>query len=83
MYEQYHPLGIVGVISALIFLDCRMVMECNAGIGMRRRSGVKAEFQKVICAPLLFTISIADAIKNNNVPEGVVILCRRFYICVG
>jgi aldehyde dehydrogenase (NAD+) len=34
MYEQYHLLGIVGIISALIFRS-QFGVECSIGMGLR------------------------------------------------
>ena len=36
MFEQYHPLGPVGVITAFNFPGCRMVLERHAGADCRR-----------------------------------------------
>ena len=36
MYEQYHPLGIVGIISAFNFPGCRMELEYHACMGLWR-----------------------------------------------
>jgi aldehyde dehydrogenase (NAD+) len=36
MYEQYHPLGVVGIISAFNFPVAVLELECGAGLGMRQ-----------------------------------------------
>ncbi len=36
MMETWHPLGVVGVISAFNFPGCRMVLECRAGFRLRQ-----------------------------------------------
>ena len=36
MYEQWHPLGIVGIISAFNFPGSCMELECDAGLDMWR-----------------------------------------------
>jgi len=41
----------------------------------------KPSSKVMLCAIAVHNI-IADVLKNNNVPEGVVeSCCRRFYIC--
>ena len=35
MYEQWHPLGIVGIISAFNFPVCGLVLEFSTRLGMR------------------------------------------------
>ena len=35
MYEQYHPLGLVGIISRIQFPGCGMGMECFSGRRLR------------------------------------------------
>jgi acyl-CoA reductase-like NAD-dependent aldehyde dehydrogenase len=42
MYEQWHPLGVVGVISAFNFPGGRVVVECLPGGHLRQCHGVEA-----------------------------------------
>ena len=70
MYEQYHPLGIVGIISAFNFPVA--VWSWNAMIALICgdvtvwKASEKAPLCSVACQNLL-----KDVLKENNVPEGV------------
>ncbi len=70
MYEQYHPLGIVGVISAFNFPVA--VWSWNAMLAMVCGDCVvwKPSSKTPLCAIAVHNI-IADVLKENNVPEGV------------
>ena len=70
MYEQYHPLGIVGVISAFNFPVA--VWSWNAMLAMVCGDCVlwKPSSKTPLCAVAVHNI-IADVLKENNVPEGV------------
>jgi aldehyde dehydrogenase (NAD+) len=71
MYEQYHPLGIVGVISAFNFpvavwsWNAMLALVCGDAVVWKPSSKV------MLCAVAVHKI-IADVLKKNNVPEGVV-----------
>jgi len=71
MYEQYHPLGIVGVISAFNFpvavwsWNAMLAMVCGDVVVWKPSSKV------MLCAIAVHNI-IADVLKKNEVPEGVV-----------
>lgn len=71
MYEQYHPLGIVGVISAFNFpvavwsWNAMLAMVCGDVVVWKPSSKV------MLCSIAVHRI-IADVLKENNVPEGVV-----------
>lgn len=71
MYEQYHPLGIVGVISAFNFpvavwsWNAMLAMVCGDVVVWKPSSKV------MLCSIAVHNI-IADVLKKNNVPEGVV-----------
>src|SRR5437868_7053733 len=71
MYEQYHPLGIVGVISAFNFpvavwaWNTMVAMACGDVVVWKPSSKV------MLCAIAVHNI-IADVLKKNEVPEGVV-----------
>ena len=71
MYEQYHPLGIVGVISAFNFpvavwsWNAMLAMVCGDVVVWKPSSKV------MLCSIAVHKI-IADVLKKNNVPEGVV-----------
>lgn len=71
MYEQYHPLGIVGVISAFNFLVA--VWSWNAMLAMVCGDVVvwKPSSKVMLCAIATQNI-ISTVLKKNNVPEGVV-----------
>ncbi|MBP7272222.1 MAG: aldehyde dehydrogenase family protein [Saprospiraceae bacterium] len=70
MYEQWHPLGIVGIISAFNFPVA--VWSWNAAIAMVCgdvciwKASEKAPLCSVACQLLL-----QDVLKNNNLPEGI------------
>ncbi len=73
MYEQYHPLGIVGVISAFNFpvavwsWNAMLAMVCGDTTVWKPSSKV------MLCAIAVHNI-IADVLKENNVPEGTLCL---------
>jgi aldehyde dehydrogenase (NAD+) len=73
MYEQYHPLGIVGVISAFNFpvavwsWNAMLAMVCGDTVVWKPSSKV------MLCAIAVHHI-ISDVLKNNNVPEGTLCL---------
>jgi aldehyde dehydrogenase (NAD+) len=70
MYEQYHPLGIVGVISAFNFpvavwsWNAMLALVCGDVVVWKPSSKV------MLCAVAVHKI-MADVLKKNNVPEGV------------
>ncbi|MGI8892817.1 MAG: L-piperidine-6-carboxylate dehydrogenase [Bacteroidia bacterium] len=70
MYEQYHPLGIVGVISAFNFpvavwaWNAMLALVCGDTVIWKPSSKV------MLCAVAVHNI-IADVLKKNKVPEGV------------
>ncbi|HNQ12297.1 MAG TPA: aldehyde dehydrogenase family protein [Bacteroidia bacterium] len=70
MYDQYHPLGIVGVISAFNFPVA--VWSWNAMLAMVCGDTVvwKPSSKTMLCAVAVHHI-IADVLKENEVPEGV------------
>ncbi len=73
MYEQYHPLGIVGVISAFNFpvavwsWNAMLAMVCGDTVVWKPSSKV------MLCAIAVHNI-IAKVLKDNDVPEGTVCL---------
>ncbi len=73
MYEQYHPLGIVGVISAFNFpvavwsWNAMLAMVCGDVVVWKPSSKV------MLCSIATHKI-IQDVLKKNNVPEGVLCL---------
>lgn len=73
MYEQYHPLGIVGVISAFNFPVA--VWSWNAMIGLVCGDTIiwKPSSKVLLCAIAVHNI-IAGVLKDNAVPEGTVSL---------
>ncbi|MFI5218141.1 MAG: aldehyde dehydrogenase family protein [Bacteroidia bacterium] len=70
MYEQYHPLGIVGVISAFNFPVA--VWAWNAMLALVCGDVVvwKPSSKTPLCAIAVHNI-IAKVLKENKVPEGV------------
>lgn len=73
MYDQYHPLGIVGVISAFNFpvavwaWNAMLAMVCGDVVVWKPSSKV------MLCAIAVHNI-IAKVLKENEVPEGVLTL---------
>jgi aldehyde dehydrogenase (NAD+) len=70
MYEQYHPLGVVGVISAFNFPVA--VWAWNAMLAAICGDTVvwKPSEKTPLCAVACHNIMV-DVLKRNNVPEGV------------
>src|ERR1051325_8658341 len=70
MYEQYHPLGIVGVISAFNFpvavwsWNAMLALVCGDVVVWKPSSKV------MLCAIAVHHI-ISDVLKRNHVPDGV------------
>ena len=73
MYEQYHPLGIVGVISAFNFPVA--VWSWNAMLALVCGDTVvwKPSEKTPLCGVACMNI-FRDILTKNNVPEGVVCL---------
>jgi aldehyde dehydrogenase (NAD+) len=70
MYEQYHPLGIVGVVSAFNFPVA--VWSWNAMIAMVCGDVVvwKPSSKVLLCAIAVHKI-VSRVLQDNHVPEGV------------
>ncbi len=70
MYDQYHPLGIVGVVSAFNFPVA--VWAWNAMIALVCGDVVvwKPSSKVYLCSVAVHKI-VAKVLKENNVPEGV------------
>jgi aldehyde dehydrogenase (NAD+) len=70
MYDQYHPLGIVGVVSAFNFPVA--VWAWNAMIALVCGDVVvwKPSSKVYLCAVAVHKI-VSKVLKKNNVPEGV------------
>lgn len=73
MYDQYHPLGIVGVVSAFNFPVA--VWAWNAMIAMICGDVVvwKPSSKVLLCAIAVHKV-VQNVLKRNNVPEGVLSL---------
>lgn len=73
MYEQWHPLGIIGVISAFNFPVA--VWSWNAMIALACGDVVvwKPSSKVMLCAVATHQI-VASVLSKNNVPEGVLCL---------
>lgn len=71
MYDQYHPLGIVGVISAFNFPTA--VWSWNALIALVAGNVIlwKPSSKVMLCSIAVHNI-ISRVLKENNVPEGTV-----------
>lgn len=78
MYEQWHPLGIVGIISAFNFpvavWSWNSMIALVCGDVCVWKSSEKVPLSAVACHLLL-----EDVLKNNNVPEGVLSLVTGDY----
>jgi len=70
MYEQYHPLGIVGVISAFNFpvavWSWNAMLAAVCGDVVIWKPSEKVPLCSIACANI-----IKNVLKENNVPEGV------------
>ena len=78
MYEQYHPLGVVGIISAFNFPVA--VWAWNAALAWVCgdvcvwKPSEKTPFCAIACQKIMETV-----LKNNNLPEGVSCLINGDY----
>ncbi len=78
MYEQYHPLGIVGVISAFNFpvavWSWNTMIALVCGDVCIWKPSKKVPLSAIACQKI-----IAPVLARNNVPEGVIslIVCDR------
>ncbi|MFZ4863786.1 aldehyde dehydrogenase family protein [Sphingobacterium sp. Mn56C] len=70
MYDQYHPLGIVGIITAFNFPVA--VWSWNAALALVCGNVLvwKPSEKTPLCAIACQKI-IGDILKNNNLPEGI------------
>ncbi len=70
MYEQYHPLGIVGVISAFNFpvavWSWNTALAWISGDVCIWKASEKAPLCSIACQHI-----IAEILKENNLPEGI------------
>ncbi|MDA3821123.1 MAG: aldehyde dehydrogenase family protein, partial [Bacteroidales bacterium] len=70
MYDQYHPLGIVGVVSAFNFPVAvwawNTMIAVIAGDVVLWKPSSKTPLTAIACQKI-----IQDVLKKNNVPEGV------------
>ena len=79
MYEQYHPLGVVGIISAFNFpvavwaWNTALAWVC--GDVCIWKPSEKAPLCGVACQMI-----IADILKENNLPEGISCLVNGDYV---
>jgi aldehyde dehydrogenase (NAD+) len=70
MYEQYHPLGIVGIISAFNFPVAVWSWNSMLALVCGDVSVWKPSEKTPLCAVACQNI-ISEVFKKNNVPEGV------------
>lgn len=70
MYEQYHPIGIVGIISAFNFPVA--VWSWNAALALICGDVIvwKASEKTPLCAVACQRL-LAEVLKENNLPEGI------------
>ena len=70
MYDQYHPLGVVGIISAFNFPVAvwawNTALAWIAGDVCVWKASEKAPLCSIACQNI-----IADVLKENNLPEGI------------
>ena len=70
MYEQYHPLGIVGIISAFNFpvavWSWNTALAWISGDVCIWKASEKAPLCSIACQNI-----IAEVLKENNLPEGI------------
>ncbi|MCF1420810.1 L-piperidine-6-carboxylate dehydrogenase [Mangrovimonas futianensis] len=78
MYEQYHPLGIVGIISAFNFpvavWSWNTALAWICGDVCVWKPSEKAPLCGIACQNL-----IAEVLKNNDLPEGISCLVNGDY----
>jgi aldehyde dehydrogenase (NAD+) len=78
MYEQWHPLGVVGIISAFNFpvavWSWNSMLALVCGDVCIWKPSEKVPLCGVACQNIF-----QDVLKNNNVPEGVVCLINGDY----
>ncbi|WP_222982225.1 aldehyde dehydrogenase family protein [Flagellimonas meishanensis] len=78
MYEQYHPLGVVGIISAFNFpvavWSWNTALAWVCGDVCVWKPSEKAPICGIACQNI-----IADVLKKNNLPEGISCLINGDY----
>lgn len=78
MYEQWHPLGIVGIISAFNFpvavWSWNSMLAAVCGNVCVWKPSEKTPLSAIACQKLM-----AQVLKNNNLPEGVFCLINGDY----
>lgn len=79
MYEQYHPLGIVGIISAFNFPVAvwawNTALAWISGDVCIWKASEKAPLCSIACQNI-----IADVLKDNDLPEGISNIINGNYI---
>jgi aldehyde dehydrogenase (NAD+) len=79
MYEQYHPLGIVGIISAFNFPVAvwawNTALAWVSGDVCIWKASEKAPLCSIACQNI-----IADVLKENNLPEGISNIINGNYV---
>ena len=78
MYEQYHPLGIVGIISAFNFpvavWSWNVALAWVCGNVSIWKPSEKTPLCSIVCQKI-----IGEILKKNNIPEGVSCLINGDY----
>ena len=78
MYEQYHPLGVVGIISAFNFpvavWSWNVALAWVCGNVTIWKPSEKTPLCSIVCQKL-----IGEVFKENNIPEGVSCLINGDY----
>jgi aldehyde dehydrogenase (NAD+) len=75
MYEQWHPLGVVGIISAFNFPVAVWSWNAMLALICGNTTIWKPSEKTPLCATAVFHL-IADVLKINKVPEGVINLIQ-------
>ena len=75
MYEQWHPLGVVGIISAFNFPVAVWSWNAMLALICGNTTIWKPSEKTPLCAIAVFRL-IHDVLKANQVPEGVVNLIQ-------
>ena len=70
MYEQWHPIGAGGYYQCIQLPRCRMELERDAGMGVRRCMRMETERKDPLCSIACQHI-VNTVFTRNNVPEGV------------
>jgi aldehyde dehydrogenase (NAD+) len=76
MMETWHPLGVVGVISAFNFPGGGVGVECVPGLGVRRQRGLEAVRKDAANAYAVAALFARAAERFGDAPAGLVELVQ-------